>query len=323
MLKRILISGGCGFIASAFVRAFDKKYAIIVVDNLTYAGNREKISNKSYYFHHVNICNELELNKVFKMHKPDYVIHFAAESHVDNSLLNSKIFYETNILGTYNMLEMAKKHNVEKFINISTDEVYGEITQENWQEDNVMNLFYEDDELHPNSPYSVSKASADMMGQMYYRTYKTPVITVRPTNNYGAWQNREKLIPQTIYNALNDLPINIYNKGENIREWLYVDDTVNAIDLLLEKGEIGHIYNVGSKIRESNNFIVGVILKHLDKLRQADINYIEDRKGHDFMYGVNSQKIRKLGWTASTDDTLSLRFRDTINWYKEYYNRTK
>ncbi|MFN3711863.1 MAG: dTDP-glucose 4,6-dehydratase, partial [Alishewanella aestuarii] len=229
---KLLVTGGAGFIGSEFVRQGTKRgYEIVVIDKLTYAGDLERLREvkDKIKFYKVDICNYKACKEVFEAEKPNIVVHFAAETHVDRSILNPKAFLRTNIEGTYNLFEISRQYGVERFINIITDEVYGEIEE---------GSFTEDSPLKPNSPYAVSKATQDMLGRAYYRTYGFPVITVRPSNNYGPWQYPEKLIPVVIFKALRDEPIPVYGKGLNIREWLYVEDCAEAVFQIMEKGKI-------------------------------------------------------------------------------------
>ncbi len=233
---KLLVTGGAGFIGSEFVRqAVDEGFDVLVIDKLTYAGDLERIKDlkDKIKFYQLDILDKENIYSLFKKERPDFVIHWAAESHVDRSIIDANPFMETNVLGTLNLLDAARHTGIKKFINISTDEVYGELGEEG--------SFYETSPLNPNSPYSTSKASADMLGRAYFRTYGLPVITVRPSNNYGPWQYPEKLIPVIILKALNNEKIPLYGKGENIREWLYVSDCARAVFSILEKGVEGDI----------------------------------------------------------------------------------
>ncbi|MEK7824953.1 MAG: dTDP-glucose 4,6-dehydratase, partial [Nitrospirota bacterium] len=292
-MKKLLITGGAGFIGSEFVRQGVKRgYEIIVVDKITYAGDMERIKEveKDVRFYKGDILNRDFIGHVFKTEKPDIVVHWAAESHVDRSILDAAPFLETNVLGTHVLLETSRAYDVKRFINVSTDEVYGELGK-NGQ-------FYETTAINPNSPYSASKASADMLGRAYHRTFGLPVITVRPSNNYGPWQYPEKLVPVVILKALNDERIPIYGKGENVREWLFVSDCVDAVFLIMEKGEAGEAYNVGSGEERKNIDVAEYILKSLGKPKDI-IQYTIDRLGHDYRYSLNSEKIKKrYGWQA-------------------------
>ena len=307
---KILVTGGAGFIGSAFVRITSKlDYEIVVVDCLTYAGDVKRfaeVSNK-IKFYNCDISNRNELEQVFSLEKPDYIVHWAAESHVDRSILDASPFMTTNVIGTQILLDLAKKYNIKKFVNIATDEVYGEL-DENGQ-------FFEDTFLSPNSPYSVSKTSQDMLGRAYFRTYNLPVVTVRPSNNYGPWQFPEKLVPVVIFKALHDEKVPVYGQGLNIREWLYVDDCASAVLTVLEKAEPGSIYNIGSGNERQNIDVVKHIIKLLGKSEEL-IEFVQDRLGHDFRYSLNFDKIKKeLGWSPKVD--FETGFEYTVKWYLE------
>lgn len=305
---KLLITGGAGFIGSEFVRqAVKNLFETVVVDKLTYAGDLERLKEveDKIKFYKTDINNQEFLDYIFQKEKPDVVVHFAAESHVDRSILDPSIFIETNVKGTQILLDISKKYNIKLFINIATDEVYGELG-ENGQ-------FYEDTPLIPNSPYSVSKASADMLGRAYYRTYGLPVITVRPSNNYGYWQYPEKLIPVVIIKALNNQPIPVYGKGENIREWLFVSDCAQAVFEIIQKGKVGEIYNVGSGQERRNIEVVKSILDILNKPYDL-ITFVKDRPGHDYRYSLNTEKIqREIGWKAKI--TFEEGIEKTVKWY--------
>ncbi|HBA27789.1 MAG TPA: dTDP-glucose 4,6-dehydratase [Nitrospinae bacterium] len=307
-MKKLLITGGAGFIGSECIRQGVKRgYKIIAADKLTYAGDMERIREveRDIVFYNTDIANKEVVTHIFKKEKPDAVVHWAAESHVDRSIMDASPFLETNIKGTQVLLEAAKNCGVERLINISTDEVYGELGKDG--------QFFETTPLNPNSPYSVSKASQDMLGRAYYRTYGLPVITVRPSNNYGPWQYPEKLIPVVILKAINNEKIPVYGKGENIREWLFASDCVEAVFLILEKGTIGEAYNIGSGEEKRNVEVVKHILQILGKSDRL-IEFTKDRPGHDFRYSLNSEKIRKqLDWQSQ------VYFQDgiekTVRWY--------
>lgn len=309
---KLLVTGGAGFIGSEFVRQGVKKgYEIVVIDKLTYAGDLERLKEvmNEIKFYKVDIQNFKACKEIFSKEKPNVVVHFAAETHVDRSIINPKTFLKTNIYGTFNLLEISRKFHIEKFINIITDEVYGEIQE---------GSFTEDSPLVPNSPYSVSKAAQDMLGRAYHRTYELPVITVRPSNNYGPWQYPEKLIPVVILKALKEEPIPVYGKGLNIREWLYVSDCVEAIFEIIEKGKIGEIYNVGSGIEKTNIEVVKSILYLIGKSEKL-IKFIKDRPGHDYRYSVNTKKInREIGWVAKTNFEEGIE--KTVKWYLDNKN---
>lgn len=290
-MKRALITGGIGFIGSQFVRSFINKYELGILDSLTYASDLKRIPDQLWQdinFYHKDIRSLDDVLEVYKAFKPEVVVHFGAESHVDNSIKNPHIFMETNVQGTLNMLIGAVQHPVERFINISTDEIFGESL-------NISDKKYEYDNYNPSSPYAVSKATADILGNSYYRMFNIPLITVRPSNNYGIGQHTEKLIAKTINNAINNVIIPIYSNGLNFRQWLHIEDTCNAIDLLIKKGEIGQVYNIGGDDYRSNIEIVKYIINYLNKSEDL-IKYIDDRKGHDFGYSINCDKIKNIGW---------------------------
>ncbi len=307
---KLLITGGAGFIGSEFVRqAVKRGYDVVVVDALTYAGDLERLKEvkDSIKFYQVDISEYNALKQVFERQKPEILIHFAAESHVDRSILDPYTFIKTNIEGTLNLLELSRHYKVQRFINISTDEVYGELGNEG--------KFTESSPLMPNSPYSVSKASQDMLGRAYSRTYGLPVITVRPSNNYGQWQYPEKLIPLTIVKALKDEPVPVYGQGLNIREWLYVSDCAEAVIEIMERGSVSKIYNVASGVEKRNIDVVKSILDLVGKPHSL-IEFVKDRPGHDFRYSMDTTKIeRELGWKAKTDFEEGLR--KTVQWYIE------
>ncbi len=307
---KLLVTGGAGFIGSEFVRQGVKKgLDIVVVDKLTYAGDLERLKEveNRITFYKADITNREFIEHIFKKEKPDVVVHWAAESHVDRSILDASPFIDTNVKGTQVLLDVSKDSDIKKFINIATDEVYGELGEEG--------QFYEDTPLVPNSPYSVSKASADMLGRAYYKTYGLPVITVRPSNNYGWWQYPEKLIPVVILKALNDEPVPVYGTGQNVREWLFVSDCAQAVFDILEKGEEGEIYNVGSGEERRNIDVVKSILSLLNK-PESLIEFVKDRPGHDFRYSLNTDKIEKeIGWKAKV--TFEEGIEKTVSWYLE------
>ncbi|MEZ0323910.1 MAG: dTDP-glucose 4,6-dehydratase [Hydrogenothermaceae bacterium] len=310
-MKKLLVTGGAGFIGSWFVKsAVEKGYEVVVLDALTYAGDLERLKKvkDNVSFHQTDITDINAVEEIFKKENPDIVVHFAAESHVDRSIIEPSIFIKTNVEGTFNLLETAKKYSVEKFINISTDEVYGEL-------ENLEDQFTEETCLKPNSPYSSSKASADMLGRAYYKTYNLPVITVRPSNNYGPWQYPEKFIPVIILKALQNEPIPVYGTGKNRREWIFVKDCAEGVLTVMEKGRIGEIYNLGSGEEKENIEVVKTILKILGKPENL-ISFVKDRPGHDLRYRMNSEKIKKeLGFTPKT--TFEEGIKQTIEFYIE------
>ncbi|MEW6738690.1 MAG: dTDP-glucose 4,6-dehydratase [Nitrospirota bacterium] len=307
-MKRLLVTGGAGFIGSEFVRQGIKKgYEIIVVDKLTYAGDMERIKEvkQRVICYKADILNKNFMHHIFRTEKPDAVVHWAAESHVDRSIFDASPFLETNIRGTYNLLEMSREYKIKKFLNISTDEVYGELSEEG--------CFDETMPFNPSSPYSVSKASADMLGRAYHKTFGLPVITIRPSNNYGPWQYPEKLIPMVILRAMNNEKIYVYGTGENVREWLFVSDCVSAVFSILEQSSIGEIYNVGSGDEKKNIDVVKNILQIMGK-PESLIEFTNDRLGHDYRYSLNSKKIRmQLKWEKNIyfEDGIE----NTVNWY--------
>ncbi|MHA1285066.1 MAG: dTDP-glucose 4,6-dehydratase [Promethearchaeota archaeon] len=314
-MKICMITGGMGFIGSNFIRYIlenHPEYKIINIDKLTYAGNPEnlreipeKYPNK-YKFYKTDICDFDSINKIIQKEKIEYIINFAAESHVDRSIENPSIFCDTNIFGTLNLLNAALKNKILKFIQISTDEVYGSLGFED-------DPFTESTPLSPSSPYSASKASADLLVNAYYKTYNLPVNITRCSNNYGPYQFPEKLIPLMINNALQDKELPIYGMGMNVRDWIYVEDHCKAILMVLKAGKIGEIYNIGGDSEISNLELVKRLLKILDK-PESLIKFVKDRPGHDLRYAMNHDKItRELGWnpTIKLEDGL----KKTVDWY--------
>lgn len=309
-MKKLLVTGGAGFIGSEFVRHGVKHgYNIVVVDKLTYAGDKRRIKDveKEIVFYKSDIVDKKSIERIFAQENPDYVIHWAAESHVDRSIQDASPFLETNVKGTQIMLEVSRDHGIEKFINVSTDEVYGELSD--------VGQFSEASPLNPSSPYSASKASADMLGRAYFRTYGVPVITVRPSNTYGPFQHPEKFIPVVVTRAIDNKAIPIYAKGENIREWLHVEDCVRGTYVVLKDGRIGETYNIGSSQEKRNIDIARRILSFLGKTDKL-IEFVKDRPGHDFRYRLNSDKIKhELAFEAKIrfDEGLE----KTVRWYVE------
>ena len=307
---KLLVTGGAGFIGSCFIRYMLGKYPdykIINLDALTYAGNLESLDdikdNPNYRFVRGNICN-FELVSMI-MENVDAVINFAAESHVDRSITGPEIFAETNIKGTLNLLQCAKQSNIPRYIQISTDEVYGTLGETGY--------FTEDTPLAPNSPYSASKASADLLVRSYFETYKMPVIITRCSNNYGPYQYPEKLIPFFISLLLRGEKVPVYGDGLNVRDWLYVYDHCSAIDAVLHNGRVGEVYNIGGNNEKSNLEITRLILKALDK-GEDSIRFVDDRPGHDRRYAMCSDKIQnELGWHPSV--TFEEGLNNTIDWY--------
>ncbi|NPA15547.1 MAG: dTDP-glucose 4,6-dehydratase [Deferribacteres bacterium] len=305
---KILATGAAGFIGSEFVKqALERGYDVCVVDKLTYAGDLKRLEDvlDKVSFYRADVTNKEFVEHIFERERPDVVVHWAAESHVDRSILDATPFLDTNIKGTFVMLDTAKKFGVEKFVNISTDEVYGELGESG--------SFTETDPLNPNSPYSVSKTSADMLGRAFYRTYGFPVVTVRPSNNYGPWQYPEKLIPVVILKALYDEPVPLYGRGENVREWLFVADCAQAVLDVVAKGEPGEVYNVGSGEERRNIEVVKAILDIMGKPHDL-ITFVKDRPGHDFRYSLDTSKIEsELGWKARVKFEEGIEL--TVKWY--------
>ena len=288
-MSKILITGGAGFIGSNFIRYMMKKYPdyeFINLDALTYCGNLENLEgidqSKNYEFVKGNIADKILVDNLMK--DVDYVVNFAAESHVDRSIKDPEIFIKSNILGTQNLLNAAKKYNIKKFLQVSTDEVYGSLGKTGY--------FTEETPLQPNSPYSATKAGADLMVRAYYNTFNLPVNITRCSNNYGPYQFPEKLIPLMISNAMEGKSLPVYGDGKNIRDWLHVYDHCTAIDLVLHKGKIGEVYNIGGHNERQNIQIVKLILEALGK-NESLIEFVDDRLGHDRRYAIDSTKIRE------------------------------
>ncbi len=292
MGKRIVITGGAGFIGAEVVKlSIEKGFKTIVIDKLTYAGDLKRLEEVKdrIAFYKTDTIDRKGIFEIFEREKPDIVLHLAAESHVDRSILDPSLFLKTNIIGTQNMLDAAKEFRVEVFVNMSTDEVYGELGEDG--------VFTEDTPLNPNSPYSVSKASQDMLGRAYFRTYSMPVITVRASNNYGFWQYPEKLVPVVILKAYFNERIPVYGRGENVREWLFVRDCAGGILEVATKGKPGEIYNIGSGEERKNIEVVKAILDIMGKPHSL-IEFVKDRPGHDFRYALDFSKImREIGWS--------------------------
>ncbi|BFT75359.1 dTDP-glucose 4,6-dehydratase [Paenibacillus sp. P36] len=311
---KILVTGGAGFIGSNFVHYMLERYPsyqIINLDALTYAGNLENLrsiqENDNYTFVKGDITDSTLVNSLFEQ-GVDTVVHFAAESHVDRSILEPDVFVKTNVLGTQVLLEAARKYNVKKFVHVSTDEVYGTLGD--------TGLFTEETPLAPNSPYSASKAGSDLLVRSYHETFGLPVNITRCSNNYGPYQFPEKLIPLMIANALSDKSLPVYGDGLNIRDWLYVEDHCSAIDLVLHKGINGEVYNIGGNNERTNIQIVQTILRELGK-PESLIQYVKDRPGHDRRYGIDATKITKeLGWEPKHNFETGIH--ETIRWYLDY-----
>lgn len=331
-MKTYLVTGGAGFIGSNYIaymlERYGKQISIINYDSLTYAGNLENLrdveTSSEYTFIKGDVRDTALLRKVFASHEIDFVIHFAAESHVDRSILDPETFVTTNVIGTVALLNAAKdawKENLtdKRFLQVSTDEVYGSL--------GATGYFTENTPLDAHSPYSASKAGADMLVKSYYDTYKMPVLITRCSNNYGPFQFPEKLIPLMIHNALQGKPMPVYGSGLNVRDWLYVKDHAKAIDLVTQKGRPGEVYNIGGHNEKTNIDIVKIIIQTLrlllpesdprrESITEALITYVQDRKGHDFRYAIDPGKItREIGWTPETmfDDGIVL----AVKWYLE------
>ena len=307
---RLLVTGGAGFIGSCFIRHILNKYSnykVINLDALTYCGNIENLkdieNNANYKFVHGNICDKKLVRELIA--NVDCVVNFAAESHVDNSIKRPEIFIETNVQGTLNLLQASKDIGIDRFLQVSTDEVYGSLGKTGY--------FYETTPLAPNSPYSASKASADLLVRAYHETYKLPVLNTRCSNNYGPYQYPEKLIPFFISQLLKEEKVPVYGDGLNVRDWLYVYDHCEAIDTVLHKGNVGEVYNIGGHNEKTNLEITHLILDAMGK-DESSIKYVEDRLGHDRRYAISNDKITKeLGWTPSS--TFEEGIKLTIDWY--------
>ena len=312
---KILITGGAGFIGGNFVHFMLNKYPdydIINLDLLTYAGNLETLKDiqdkPNYKFYKGDIANRKFIFDLFEKEQFDIVVNFAAESHVDRSITNPSIFVQTNVLGTQTLLDAAKEYNVKRYHQISTDEVYGDLPL--YRKD----LFFtEETPLHTSSPYSSSKASADLFVLAYHRTYGLPVTISRCSNNYGPYHFPEKLIPLIISRGLNDKSVPVYGKGENVRDWLHVEDHCSAIDLIIHKGKVGEIYNIGGHNERTNLEVVKTVLNQMNK-PETLIDYVTDRPGHDRRYAINPEKIEKeLGWKPNYSFDTGIK--QTIEWY--------
>lgn len=312
---KILVTGGAGFIGGNFVHYQLKHHPedqIICLDALTYAGNMETlkdaVSNPNFSFVQGSIADRDAVYALFEREMPDVVVNFAAESHVDRSIEDPGLFLQTNITGTGVLLDACRKYGVGRFHQVSTDEVYGDLPLER------TDLFFtEETPLHTSSPYSASKASADLLTLAYFRTFKLPVTISRCSNNYGPYHFPEKLIPLMIINALSDKSLPVYGKGENVRDWLYVEDHCSAIDLIIRGGRVGEVYNVGGHNERTNLDVVKTILRTLDK-PESLIRFVTDRPGHDLRYAIDASKIKnELGWVPQT--TFDTGIQSTIEWY--------
>jgi dTDP-glucose 4,6-dehydratase len=314
-MSTVLVTGGCGFIGSNFVRYALKAHPdwrIVNLDKLTYAGNPENLKDieadaglaSRYRFAQGDIADADLVEKLFAEEKFDYAFNFAAETHVDRSIGDPADFIRTDVYGTYVLLEAAKQHGLKRFVQISTDEVYGSIEE---------GSFTEKDILTPSNPYSASKCGADRLAYSYFATYGSDVIVTRASNNYGPYQYPEKLIPLFVTNALDDLPLPLYGDGKNIRDWLHVVDHCSALDFALQHGKAGEVYNIGGGNERMNVEITGIILKTLGK-PDSLIKHVEDRKGHDRRYSVSIEKLKGLGWKPAHDFETAIV--DTIRWYE-------
>ena len=314
----IIVTGGAGFIGSNFIYFQLKNHPddrIVCLDALTYAGNlktlKDAMENPSFRFVKADIADREAVDRLFEEEKPDIIVNFAAESHVDRSITNPEIFLRTNIMGTQVLMDACRRYGIKRYHQVSTDEVYGDLPL-----DQPELFFTEDTPIHTSSPYSASKASADLLVLAYYRTFKLPVSITRCSNNYGPYHFPEKLIPLMISRALADESLPVYGKGENVRDWLYVEDHCSAIDLVMRKGRVGEVYNVGGHNERTNLEVVKTILRELGK-PESLIHYVTDRPGHDMRYAIDPTKIHnELGWLPQTkfDDGIRL----TVQWYLDH-----
>ena len=334
-MKTILITGAAGFIGSNFIHYMLKTYKdslqLVNLDVLTYAGNLENLEGidnySNYSFEQGDIADKECVARLFQHYKFDSVVHFAAESHVDRSILDSTAFIRTNITGTQVLLDCAREFGIERFVHVSTDEVYGSLQMDD-------PAFTEQHDLKPNSPYAASKASSDLIVRSYYKTYGLPVLITRCSNNYGPYQFPEKLIPLMVSNALENKTLPVYGTGQNVRDWIYVDDHCQAIDVVLQRGRVGEIYNAGGNSEMKNLDLVKHILRYLNK-DESLIEFVEDRKGHDFRYAIDFSKLKnECGWQPQISFEEGIK--KTVDWYlanpqwlanvksgdyMEYYNR--
>lgn len=312
---KIVVTGGAGFIGGNFVHFMLKKYPsykIVCLDLLTYAGNMETLApvmdNPSFSFVKGDIADRTFIYQLFETEKPDIIVNFAAESHVDRSIENPEIFLQTNVIGTSVLLDACKKYGIKRYHQVSTDEVYGDLPL-----DRPDLFFTEETTLHTSSPYSASKAAADLLVQAYNRTFKVPITISRCSNNYGPYHFPEKLIPLMIANALNNKKLPVYGTGDNVRDWLYVEDHCSAINLIIHNGRVGEVYNIGGHNERTNLAVVQAIIRELGK-EESLIQYVTDRLGHDRRYAIDPAKIKtELGWEPTTmfDDGI----KKTIKWY--------
>ena len=324
-MPTLLVTGGAGFIGSALVRHLiaETDYAVVNVDALTYAGNlgsvAEAARSERYTFENVDICDATEVARLFEMHRPDGVVHLAAESHVDRSIDGPAAFVQTNVVGTFTLLDAARTFVTRsgapfRFLHVSTDEVYGTL--------GATGLFTEETPVAPNSPYSATKAASDHLARAYHHTYDLDIVTTNCSNNYGPYQFPEKLLPVVILKALAGEPIPVYGTGANVRDWLYVEDHVRALLTAFERGRAGEVYNVGGHNERTNLEVVHAVCELLDEMAPAGapharlITFVTDRPGHDLRYAIDASKIgRELGWTPR--ETLESGLRKTVRWYLE------
>jgi len=310
----IMITGGAGFIGSNFIKYLLNKYddiEIINFDKLTYAGNLDNLkdveNDSRYHFVKADICDKLAVENSINEYEVDEIVNFAAESHVDRSITGPEEFIRTDVFGSFTLLEVCRKFDIKRYVQIGTDEVYGSIEQ---------GSFTEEDNLSPSSPYSASKASADLLVHSYFVTYGLPVVITRSSNNFGPYQYPEKLIPLFVIKALHDKYLPVYGDGKQIRDWLYVLDNCKGIDLVRTNGKIGDLYNIGGDNEHPNMQIINVILDELGK-PESLIEHVEDRLGHDRRYSIDSTKIKKLGWKPEKNKDFETVLRETIRWYKQ------
>lgn len=330
--KRYLITGGLGFIGSNLIRKLSnlENISICNIDKVSYSSSKEALKGieiKNYEFKKINIVNTRKVTQIINEFKPNYIIHLAAESHVDRSIDNPDDFIQSNIIGTYNLLEGAYKYwkklrkskkNSFRFIHVSTDEVYGSLSRNQYP-------FTEHSNYYPNSPYSASKASSDHLARSWFQTFSLPVIITNTCNNYGPWQFPEKLIPLVINKCLNNKSIPIYGKGKQIRDWIRVEDHISGLLKVIEKGKVGEKYNIGANSELSNITVVKTICEYLDKVRPLSgksyktlIKFVKDRPGHDHRYAIDNKKILRLGWKPSYEWKQGIQ--DTIDWYITNYS---
>jgi dTDP-glucose 4,6-dehydratase len=307
-LHKTLVTGGAGFIGSAFVReAARRRQPIVVIDSLNYAGDLNRLSpvKGKHKFYKADITDEAAVMRIVDKERPATIVHFAAETHVDRSIMDAAPFIETNIRGTHHLIEAALIHKVARFIHISTDEVYGESKR---------GRFKEEAPLAPRNPYAATKASAELLVRSAAATYGLRAIIVRPCNNYGPWQYPEKFIPVIMAKAMHEEKVPVYGKGEQIREWLYVDDCARAIHFIAKKGAIGETYNIASHHEQTNLTTAKAVLKALGKSNKL-ITFVQDRPGHDFRYSVDDAKLRRLGWKPQVGFREGVK--RTVNWYNQ------